>query len=609
MDENYPFQFNDPSVRIPKYHGYRTESVYITVRDGIKLAADIYFPKGLPSNSKVTVVLVQTCYWRAYKFKIPFKWLMPAPRKPKIVKGLTAQGLAVIWVDARGTGASYGTRPYPFSEEEIKDARDIIDWIITQPWSDGNVVTYGNSYSGVTSELTASLNHPAVKAALIKHNPWDLYLHAAFPNGCFNEKFITYWSQLGKALDSTVGKNLIAMKPFNPTLARLASLAVKSVQPVNPATALEDLQELARIHQGNRHPIDYFEQVQCRDDVIDEEGTNIDTISIFSKKALIEKSKIPMYCWGSWQDSTTANAVIHRFLNFSNPQKAVIGDWNHDQKTRASPFFSHKKPAVPSELEQVKDWVKFYQNCISGKPPTEKELYYYTMGEEKWKKTTSWPPAHQELVPWYFNDQNTLSQSKPTGATGADDYVVNYDSTTHIRNRWYTLLSLPVHYSNRQIEDAKLLCYDSPPLEAPVEITGHPIITLFLKSTHPDGMIHAHFEFLDQDDKPHWITDGEFRLIHHKMATNPPPYQMVIPYHSFLSKDIQPITPGELTEIKFALYPTSILLPSGSRLRLAIGGADKDTFARYPEDGTPTLTIERNKKNLSVLEIPIIHKK
>ena len=41
---------------------------------------------------------------------------------------------------------------------------------------------------------------------------------------------------------------------------------------------------------------------------------------------------------------------------------------------------------------------------------------------------------------------------------------------------------------------------------------------------------------------------------------------------------------------------------------IAIGGADKDTFARYPEEGTPTITIERNKKNSSLIELPIIKK-
>lgn len=600
--QNYPFEFEDPSVKMAKYKGYTIQSVFITIGDGIKLAADLYLPKGLPSNEKVPSVLVQTRYWRAYQFRIPFKWIMPSPRKPWIVKGLTSFGFAVVWVDVRGTGASYGTRPYPFSEEEIQDGVSVVDWIIAQPWSDGEVVTYGNSYAGTTSELAASLNHPAIKCILTKHNPWDFYLHAVFPGGCFNEKFIGLWSSLGKALDTTNGKELVAMKPYDPWLARLASISVKSVKPVEP----DELKIVAQIHQGNSHPIDYFENVKTRDDVINDQGTTIDMISTFSKKEKIEQSKVPFYAWGSWQDSTTANAVIHRFLNFNNPQKAVIGDWCHRAKNRASPFYSHKAPAKVKKEDQIREWVMFYKKCLNNEFNSYKELYYYTMGEEKWKKTTTWPPANQEMVPWYLDEKSKLSKNKPKGPSGSDVYTINYETTTGIRNRWYTLLSVPVKYPRRDVEDEKLLCYTSNPLEKDIEITGHPIITLFLKSTHEDGMVHVHLEFLDEDEKIHWITDGQLRLIHRKISSEEPPYKMVIPNHSFKREDIHPIIPGEVTEVKFALYPTSILLNRGCRIRIALGGADKDTFARYPEEGNPTVTFERNSKYASFIQLPII---
>ncbi|MDD1779394.1 MAG: CocE/NonD family hydrolase [Candidatus Helarchaeota archaeon] len=603
MNENYPFRFNDKSVEKPQYTGYTTKSLYITVRDGVRLAGELYFPKGLPSEHKVTTVLVQTCYWRAYRFRTPFKWLMPEPRKPKVVKGLTAYGFAVLWMDVRGCGASYGTRPFPFSKEEVKDSKDICDWVIKQSWSDGNVVAYGNSYEGTIAELTASLNHPALKAILAKHNPWDFYLHAAFPGGCFNEKFISYWSSVGKALDSTDGRKLIAMKPFDPTLARLASIAVKSVKPVEP-----NLQEIALIHQDNLHPIDYFEKVASRDDQMDEQGTTIDSLSTFSQKDKIEKLAVPFYAWGSWQDSTTADMIIHRFLNFSNPQKAVIGDWDHRQKSRASPIHSHKKPVAPSEADQIRDWVVFYRESVAGNGITGRELYYYTMGEEIWKKTETWPLENQVMVPWYLDENNTLNPSKSQKDSGADDYTINYDSTTGTRNRWYTLLSLPVFYPRRKEEDLKLLCYTSAPLEQDLEITGYPIVTLFMKSTHTDGMVHVHLEFLDPNGTIHWITDGQLRLIHRKLSSDPPPYKMVRPYHSFKNKDILPVKPGELMDIKFALNPTSILLRPEQRIRVAIGGADKDTFARYPKEGTPTITIEHNAIHASSIELPLISK-
>jgi len=610
MNDDYPFEFDDKSVKNYKYKGFITTSHYIKVRDGVKIAIDLSLPKKLPPNEKISTVIIQTRYWRAKVFKRPFKWLIGEAEHPKIVKTCTKLGFAVVGVDTRGSGASHGTRPYPYSVEEVKDGADIVNWIISQPWSDGNVVTCGNSYKGGTSELAVTLAHPAIKCAQIKHTPgWDLYAHTAYPGGVFNLKFMQLWSNLGRQLDQTTGKALLEMKPYNPTFAKIAAAIVRGVKPVDTGNEEDNLENIAKIHLVNKHPYDYFEVAKYRDDPMDDEGMIMDNISPFTMKDKFHKLKIPLYTIGSWWDSTTADVTILRFLHLDNPHKAVITDFDHKSIHRASPYFSHKAKAHPNEELQVKDWVKFFKDCIDNKFENKKELYYFTMGEEKWKKTTTWPPENQVKVPWYFNDNNLLSETKPNTETGADDYKVDFTSGTGLRNRWFTLLSLPINYSNREEEDKKLLLYRSKPLEEDMEITGYPIITLHLKTTHDDGMVHVHMEFLDEEDKVHWITDGQFRFMHRKISTDAPPYKILVPYHSFLKKDALPVVPGELMEVKFALHPTSILLHKGARLQVAIGGADKDAFKRYPAEGNPKLTIERNKIQASCIELPIIRKK
>ncbi|NHI92613.1 MAG: CocE/NonD family hydrolase [Candidatus Lokiarchaeota archaeon] len=608
MNKDYPFEYNDDSVKFPKYNGYITRSCFITMRDGIKIAADVSLPKNLAFQEKIPTVLIQTRYWRAYRFRAPFKWLIKEAEDPKIVKILTSRGFAVCGIDVRGTGASYGNRSYPFSDIEIQDGADIIDWIISQSWSDGNVVTCGNSYKGATAELTATLNHPAIKCVLCKHNPWDFYLHAAFPGGVFNEKFIQLWSNLGKALDQTTGAALKEMKSYNTLMAKLGPIIVKGVNPVEKDDKQSTLKIVANIHTRNNYPIDYFERIKTRDDPMDDEGHTIDSISIFTQKDKIEKLNIPFYTWSSWWDSTTANATIYRFLYFKNPQKAVIGDWDHKALHRANPFFSHKNTAKPIKDDQIIDWVKFYKDCLNDNFGDKKVLYYYTMGEEKWKRTTIWPPKNQEMTSWYLNKNNLLTKEKPKDEHGVDKYAVNYDVTTGIRNRWYTLLSVPIFYPDREEQDKKLLTYTSEPLEEDIEITGHPEITLFLKTTHKDGFVCVYLEFIDENNKIHWITDGQLHFIHRKISSESPPYQIFEPYHSFKRKDVLPVVPNELMEIKFALYPTSILLRRGYRIKLALSGADKDTFAREPQNGMPILTIERNTIKSSLIKIPIIKK-
>ena len=257
MNTDYPFEFNDNSVKNYKYKGFITTSHYITMRDGIKIAADISLPKELPPNEKIPTALIQTRYWRAKRFKKPFKWLLGEAEHPKIVKTCTKLGFAVVGTDARGTGASHGTRQYPYSDAEVKDGADIVDWIIKQPWSDGNVVTCGNSYKGGTSELAVTLAHPNIKCAMIKHSPsWDLYVHAAYPGGVFNLKFIKLWSNLGRKLDQTSGKALLEMKPYDPTFAKVAAFIVKGVKPVDLENVENSLENIAKIHLGNKHPYD-----------------------------------------------------------------------------------------------------------------------------------------------------------------------------------------------------------------------------------------------------------------------------------------------------------------------------------------------------------------
>ncbi|MHA1147746.1 MAG: CocE/NonD family hydrolase [Promethearchaeota archaeon] len=605
MIKESPFDYKYLKAKKSKYKGFIATSHYITMRDGVKIAAEVLLPKKLPSIRKLPTILIQTRYWRAVELKKPFSWLVKFATNPLYCKNMVKYGFAVVETDVRGTGASEGIRPYPFSEEEIKDGYEVADWIIAQSWSDGTIATWGNSYTGITSELSATLNHPAIKCHIFKHNPFDLYKDAMFPGGCFNEAFIKYWSILGQGLDQTKGIALKAFEPIDPLMGKLAPKIAIGVKAVGEDRS--DLERIAEIHKENKYPFDYGERVTFRDDPADDDGRTIDELSAFTKQTLIEKNNIPLYTWGSWWDSATADFVISRFASYKNPIKAVIGDWDHENFHKANPYFSHKTKISPDKEGMIKDWISFAENCIKGSVP-EKALYYYTMGEETWKKTTDWPPSGQIMEKWFFNEKNTLNKSEPIAEQGYDEYHVQYDVTTGIRNRWYTLLGTHIFYPDREKQDKKSLIYTSDPIDEEIEITGHPIITLNLSSDHDDGMIHVQLEYIDEEDKIKWITDGQFRLVHRKISEERPPYKIFVPYHSFMRKDKMSLIPGTVSEIRFGLYPVSILVKKGFKLRVVISGGDKDTFARYPEEGHPILKVERNKTRSSFIELPIIRK-
>jgi hypothetical protein len=63
---------------------------------------------------------------------------------------------------------------------------------------------------------------------------------------------------------------------------------------------------------------------------------------------------------------------------------------------------------------------------------------------------------------------------------------------------------------------------------------------------------------------------------------------------------------GRSPKLKFGFQPTSLLIRKGHLLRIAIAGHDKGTFARIPTEGTPTITVARNKQHASCIELPVI---
>ncbi len=599
--ENNPFK-ELGEIPDKKYtNGYTIDSTYITVRDGVKIAATICLPKGFAASTKIPTVLTQTRYWRAMELRIPFRWILDSmvtnTPNPEVV---TSRGYALIYTDVRGTGVSDGTRVVPFSEEEITDGSDIVDWIISQSWSDGNVVSKGISYTGTTAELLAKNNHSAIKAVITGHGFWDPYTDVAFPGGCFDHAFMQLWSFFGKNLD------LNSPKVFRQLMPGIWLLA-KGVKPVKSDKDLKLLQNAVDQHKSNKYVYEHTLSRNFRDDKLPD-GTIFDDLSIFAQKENIERANIPMLAWCSYLDSGYSDAIVNRFMNTSTPQIAILGDWSHGAGYPANQFFPNRTFVTPTPKDKVNAWINFFDKCVYGEGIQGKTIYYYTLAEEKWKKSNVWPPKGHFYQKWYFSENNSLITEEPKEKTGSDDYKINFRASTKQNNRWWALLGLPITYYNRNKIDEKLLCYTSQPFEFDTEFTGQIIVCLYLSSSHEDGAIFAYFEDVDESGNVTYITDGEFRPLHRKILTDEPPYKMLTPYHSYKKEDSSPLIPGEIAEVKFGLHVTSVLIKKGHRIKIAIAGADKDTFIRYPKEGRPTISISRNKDFPSYIELPIIKK-
>jgi putative CocE/NonD family hydrolase len=335
-------------------------------------------------------------------------------------------------------------------------------------------------------------------------------------------------------------------------------------------------------------------------------STTLDDISIHNHRKAIERSKVPINNWGGWFDAGTADGVIKSFLTFRNSQRALIGSWNHGATQNASPYFSVNSQRISIMYE----WLRFfdyYLKDIDTGVDAEKVLFYYTMGEERWKQTSVWPVAGTKNMRLYMAGENSLSERAPVLSVGTDTYKVDYEASTGEKNRWRTQLGGQVIYPDRAEEDRRLLTYTSQPLASDTEITGYPVINLSVTSTQTDGAFFVYLEDIDESGRVTYVTEGQLRAIHRKVSKDTSPYARLVPYHTFMKKDAMPLVPGEIAELKFGLLPTSILIKKGHRIRVALAGHDKSVFARIPAEGAPTISVARNRQHASFIDLPVVH--
>jgi putative CocE/NonD family hydrolase len=222
-----------------------------------------------------------------------------------------------------------------------------------------------------------------------------------------------------------------------------------------------------------------------------------------------------------------------------------------------------------------------------------------------WRETDVWPPQSTVMQRWYAGPQHGLVPHAPDGGSDIDTYAVDYAHGTGRTTRWTTSMGGPVHYGDRAEADRHLLCYTSAPLAAPLRISGEALVTLQVASTHDDAAFIVYLEHVAPDGRVRYVTEGHLRALHRGRATAPPPFLQAGPPRSFTRADLKPLVPGEVTEISFALLPTSVQFHPGDRIRIALAGADADSFARVPAHGEPVWTVHRSAVHATCIALPV----
>jgi hypothetical protein len=229
------------------------------------------------------------------------------------------------------------------------------------------------------------------------------------------------------------------------------------------------------------------------------------------------------------------------------------------------------------------------------------------MGEGKWRVTHEWPVPGIQQKRYFLDGDGSLSERSPS-ATGHDTYTVNFDASTGPANRWATQAGGPrIDYGDRTDADRKLLTYTGQVLSANMILTGQPVVSLRITSTHTDGNFIVYLEDVAPDGRTTYITEGHLRAIHRKVSNEKPPYKTTYPYHTFAKKDAMPLVPGHAVTLTFQLQATSVMFKGGHRVRIAIAGADKGTFLRIPQSQVPVvIDVARGGTEPSFIDLPIV---
>jgi hypothetical protein len=581
----------------------RPLSRYLTMADGCRLAVDIHLPAATPSGhappTRFPTICVFTPYYRRFALAPGARGTEPSPNIFKYRDMFVPRGYALVVVDVRGTGASFGTRDSFRSPKERDDSRAVADWIVGEPWSDGRIGATGISYLGAAADFFASTGHPAVKAIAPLFSVWDTYGDHYYPGGVLLTGLAETYEKLIRALDED-------RRDILRTFAYYADPNLAGPCPVDEDTDGSVVRAAVAEHRANFRMPDFITEFRFKEEPLPYDASFSSASFSPYHYAHGIRPDVAVYSVSGWMDGAGyTNGAISRHLTLPNPHKyLLLGPWDHGARVNVSPWRAQVEPEFPLMAEVL----RFFDQHLAGIDAgltAEAPVHYFTLGEEAWHAAEQWPPIGEAPARLFLASAETLGRD--TGAPGSDSYKVDFSFGTGSHTRYERIAAIDNrdYYGDWHGRDAALLRYTSMPLEADAELTGHVSAELWLSSSEPDAAIHLYLTEVEADGRERYVTEGVLRALHRKDAPDTPAHRTKWPTHSFRRQDAAPLKPGEATRLTIALLPTSWHLRKGSRLRLAIAGADADHYAQVPHGRPPTLTLHHGGAQVSRLELPL----
>ncbi len=590
--------------------------VMIPMRDGVRLATDIYrpaLPDGSPAPGRFPVILTRTSYDKSN----------PVMQVEPVGKFFASQGYVAAIQDLRGRGNSEGMGDYHHraNPREGLDGHDTIEWLAAQPWSSGRVGMVGSSHSGCVQNV-AALHRPAhltalwVDVAPITANGWEARSGGAQRLHMVTALFLHAYDALEIRDDPIARRRIelgaIDMRDF---LMRMPFKAGHT-----PLAAVPNLEAVLMRYQHNGASDEWWTQ-----EVLDQ------------KRRLDRFADVPTVFSTGWYDCFVAE-VTWQFAQMAkrsrSPQRLIVGPWNHGgMRGGASHTVEVEFGAAAAwgsrvynaeRLRWFDRWLKDIDTGVEADDPVRVFVMGGGSGRRdrsghlehggSWRKADSWPPPRAVPTAHYLASGGRLATqpldtsdaaitwthdpAHPVPTIGASvaaffEWIPVPEGidpaylSGRARMRGF-LPDGPMHQRERKellgcrtpypllSERADVMVFQTAALTSDVEIIGPIEARLFVSSTASDTdftakLIDVHPPTADDPEGFHMnLSDAILRMR----------------FRDGLEREV-PAEPGKIYEITIELPPTANLFKAGHRIRIDVASSNFPQFDVNPNTGEP----------------------
>jgi len=526
----------------PQYASTKTVQAWIPMKDGVRLAVNLYMPEGplatAHPDEKFPAILEYLPY-RKDDWTLARDW--------DLHSYFVRRGYVTARVDIRGTGASEGVPPdREYSDQEQQDGLEVIAWLAKQPWSNGNVGMTGISWGGFNSIQLARLHPPALKAIIAMCATEEL-----FHDDIHYIDNLMHLDEFELGMDLQLG---LTRAPDFPTDEK--SLATRF-----------DAKPWAPLYLQHQRDSEFWRRASVAPNHYDE-------------------YKVPSFMIGGFLDGYRDS--IPRFFEHSKaPIKALIGPWNHTFPHEAEPG-----PSIEWRVEAARwwdYWLKGIQNGIMDEPRLQVYMRHRyapetTMGEipGEWRAEKTWPPANPHTQTLFLEPDHTLAEEAPPASPIVAQQLSYVPSIGNEAGFWWGDLT-----ADQRPIDAFSLVYDSAALANETALLGWPELFMEVSADAPLADWFARLSDVAPDGTVTLITGAGRSGAQRESAANPSDLAL-----------------NRRFELPIELHVTSWVFPPGHRIRLAISNALWPMIWPTPYKTTTSLWL--GGADTARLELPLV---